>query len=105
MPDYSMEGVVDNFQRPILDLRMAGFSSVLPCFIDTGFNRSLMMPLWVATEHGFRHYRTQIVDWLTLADGSRFGADRMHGSIIWFGESRTIDVQIVADSHFDRAYQ
>lgn len=104
MPEYLMEGIVDDLDRPILHLGVSAASLAIPCVVDTGFNNNLMMANWVALAHGFKPYPMRIVDRVLLADQSRFEAERMRGSIIWFGEETRVDVQVVADSRFERRY-
>jgi hypothetical protein len=88
MTGATMSGGVDQLLRPLLRLKIGTADDELLTMIDTGFNGQLLMTTGQASRFGI--HAGDVLDIVTLADGSEALVYNCAVPIEWFGRTRMV---------------
>jgi predicted aspartyl protease len=100
-PLDTIEGSIDDLNRPLVRIELPGFSDSLIAFIDTGFNGAVILDEAQATTMGFKVSASWHAG-VTLASQREETFLLGRGMFQWFGERKEITAYILVETQAER---
>lgn len=95
-----LEGSIDDLNRPLVRVELAGFSDPLVAFIDTGFNGAILIDEPQAIKLGFQVFKHQAQVRLASQREENFLLGR--GKVAWLGESKSVTAYVLIETQDER---